>query len=101
MAEENYRRLIFEKNLRKLNAHNSNTTRKYNMKPNAFMDVSRNEFQSVYATARPSDRVSKNVTDVLTKHKYCKNPDKCRKNNDTTSPETNDTEKNNSESLNS
>lgn len=35
------------------------------MKPNAFLDVSRDEFQQVYTTTRPPDEHSKNVTEEV------------------------------------
>jgi hypothetical protein len=39
-SEENYRTHIFNSNLRKLNNHNANSSRTFNMKANAFLDVS-------------------------------------------------------------
>ena len=61
LAEEKYRALIFRTNLAALNHHNSDPFRKYNMKPNSFLDVSRDEFKLVYATAKPPDQHSKEV----------------------------------------
>lgn len=62
VSEENYRKLIFERNLDELNRHNSNPHKKYSKKPNAFLDVNQDEFKSVYTTIRPSDTHSRNVS---------------------------------------
>ena len=39
MAEENYRRQIFYYNRQRLNRHNADPNRTYDMRPNQFLDV--------------------------------------------------------------
>ena len=47
--------MIFLHNLEVCNTHNSEPQRKYDMKPNFFMDMTSDEFQFIYTTVYPSD----------------------------------------------
>lgn len=57
--------------MQKLNAHNQDPNRKYNMKPNAFMDITEDEFRSVYTTTYASDSSSKQKADDLIHQNEC------------------------------
>jgi uncharacterized protein YqcC (DUF446 family) len=63
LAEEAYRRWIFTQNMQNLTAHNNDPSRSYNMKPNAFMDVTEDEFRSVYTLIYTSDSHSRKMAD--------------------------------------
>ena len=54
-AEEDYRKQIFYHNRGRLNRHNANPNRTYDMRPNHFLDVRNEEFAVIYGGAYQSD----------------------------------------------
>ena len=48
--EEKYRKAVYQANIQRMNAHNSNKNRTYDMGLNKFSDWTEEEFQRKYAT---------------------------------------------------
>lgn len=65
VAEEDYRRYIYMSNVKRLNLHNSNASRLFNMKANSFLDINQQEFKKMYTGTFQSNSQSRAVADSL------------------------------------